>query len=290
MEKSVENLSDNELVNRGLQGDRRSLEKLISRYNDMIYNISAKMVRDADDAADITQEVLIKVITKLDTFKHDSSFKTWLYRITVNHVLNFRKSKAVSMRATFRRFGELLDGAPSLELAADDNYGADKTLLIEETKQTCMSGMLLCLDKKQRIVFILGELFGFNDKTGSELLEITPANFRMILSRAKGDLYNFMHHKCGLVNTNNPCRCAKKTKAFIEAGYVNPESLRFKGSHLMKIKNVSGEKQEGLENLYAHEYRQLFQEHTFLQGPDFNRLLNELLSSEKLNKLFNLKQ
>jgi uncharacterized protein (DUF488 family) len=57
----------------------------------------------------------------------------------------------------------------------------------------------------------------------------------------------------------------------------------------MKIKNVSGEKQKDLENLYANEYRELFQEHTYLQGPDFNRLLNELLSSEKLNKLFNLK-
>jgi RNA polymerase sigma factor (sigma-70 family) len=187
MEQNIDNLSDNELVNQGLHGDRRSLEKLIGRYNDMIYNISAKMVRDADDAADITQEVLIKVITKLDTFKHDSSFKTWLYRITVNHILNFRKSKAVRARSAFRRFGDLLDGAPSLELTAEDNYGADKSLLVEETKQTCMSGMLLCLDKKQRLVFILGELFGFNDKTGSEILEITPANFRMILSRAKAE-------------------------------------------------------------------------------------------------------
>lgn len=289
MEKSVENPSDNELVSRGIQGDRKSLEKLIGRYNDMVYNISVKMVRDASDAEDITQEVLIKVITKLDTFKHDSSFKTWLYRITVNHILNFRKSPVVRARSAFRQFGEILDGAPSVELTAEDHYGADKPLLIEETKQTCMSGMLLCLDKKQRIVFILGELFGFNDKTGSEIVEITPANFRMILARAKRDLYNFMQNKCGLVNTNNPCRCAKKTKAFIAAGFVNPESLRFKGNYLRQIKNVSGDKQKDLENLYANEYRQLFQEHTFLQGPDFNRLLNELLSSEKLNKLFNLK-
>ena len=284
----MEPFSDEELVKNGLQGDRRSLEALISRYNDMIFNISVKMVRDADDAADITQEVLIKVITKLDTFKHDSTFKTWLYRITVNHILNFKKSPAVRARVSFRQFGEMLDGAPDMQLMAEDNYGADKALLVEETKQTCMSGMLLCLDKKQRLVFILGELFGVNDKTGSEILEITPANFRMILSRAKRDLYNFMQNKCGLVNTDNPCRCAKKTKAFIKAGFVNPASLRFTGTHLMKIENVSGEKQKGLEDLYGNEYRQLFRENTYLQGPDFNRLLTELLSSEKVNKIFNL--
>ena len=289
MEQSIEELSDNELVRRGIQGDRKSLEKLIGRYNDMIYNISARMVQNAADAADITQEVLIKVITKLDTFKHDSSFKTWLYRITVNHILNFKRSPTVRARSAFTRFGERLDAAPNLELTAEDHYGADKALLIAETKQTCMSGMLLCLDKKQRVVFILGELFGFNDRTGSEILEITPANFRMILSRAKRDLYNFMQNKCGLVNINNPCRCAKKTRAFIEAGVVNPSSLRFNGTYLMKIEHVSLQKQNDLEDLYANEYRQLFLEHTYLQGPDFNRLLNELLSSEKLNKLFNLK-
>jgi RNA polymerase sigma factor (sigma-70 family) len=289
MEHSSESLSDNELVIKGLQGDRRSLEILIGRYNDMIYNISAKMVQHRDDAADITQEVLIKVITKLDTFKHDSSFKTWLYRITVNHILNFVKSQAARSRVSFDRFGEMLDGAPDLEFTADDHYAADKALLIGETKQTCMSGMLLCLDKKQRLVFILGELFGFNDKIGSEFLGIAAANFRMILSRAKGDLYNFMQNKCGLVNTNNPCRCAKKTKAFIKAGFVIPEKLRFKGDHLMRIETVSGERQKDLEDLYANEYRKLFLDHTYLQGPDFNRLLSDLLSSDRLNNIFDLK-
>ena len=284
----MENLTDNELVTKGLQGDKQSLEVLISRYNDLIFNISFKMVQNKDDAADITQEVLIKIITKLDTFKHDSAFKTWMYRITVNHILNFRKSSAIKSRAAFRQFGDRLDNAPSLELTADDHYAADKLLLTEETKQTCMSGMLLCLDKRQRMVFILGELFGVNDKTGSEILEITPTNFRMILSRAKKDLYNFMQNKCGLVNTDNPCRCAKKTRAFIEAGFVNPANLRFMGSHLKKIESVSGEKQKNLENLYSNEYRQLFQEHAYLKGPDFTRLLNELLSSDKVNKLFNL--
>ncbi len=289
MEQRIDDPSDNQLIQKGLQGDRRSLEQLIGRYNDMIYNISAKMVQDREDAADITQEVLIKVITKLDTFKHDSSFKTWLYRITVNHILNFRKSPAVRARSAFIRFGETLDSAPNLELTAEDHYGADKMLLIEETKQTCMSGMLLCLDKKQRVVFILGELFGINDTTGSEILEITPANFRMLLSRAKRDLYNFMQNKCGLVNIKNPCRCAKKTKAFIKAGFVNPENLRFTRTHLMKIENVSATKQKDLEDIYANEYRKLFLEHTYLPGPDHTRLLNELLTSEKLNKLFSIK-
>jgi hypothetical protein len=84
-----------------------------------------------------------------------------------------------------------------------------------------------------------------------------------------------MQNKCGLVNTDNPCRCAKKTRAFIKAGFVNPVSLRFAGTHLMRIEGASGDKQKDLEDLYGNEYRQLFQSSPFLQGPDFNRLLNE---------------
>jgi hypothetical protein len=151
-----------------------------------------------------------------------------------------------------------------------------------------MSGMLLCLDKKHRLVFILGELFGVNDKVGSEILGISPENFRMILSRAKRDLYTFMQGKCGLINKNNPCRCAKKTKAFIEAGFVNPDSLRFTGAHRQKIESVAGQRQGELEDLLYYEYRDLYLQHTYLEAPDLARSLQALLASEKIAQLFNL--
>jgi hypothetical protein len=60
-------------------------------------------------------------------------------------------------------------------------------------------------------------------------------NFRQSLSRARRDLYQFMHGQCGLVNPNNPCRCAKKTRGFIEAGHVDPDHLQFVPSHLRRI-------------------------------------------------------
>lgn len=72
--------------------------------------------------------------------------------------------------------------------------------------------MLLCLDRKQRLIFTLGEIFGASDTIGSEVLEMTADNFRQCLVRARRDLYQFMHSQCGLVNANNPCRCPKKTR------------------------------------------------------------------------------
>jgi len=289
MEKNLDKLPDEELITRIREGDKNSLERIIERYRNFIYNVSLKMTGNREDAADITQEVLIKVVTKIDSFREQSSFKTWLYKISVNHILNFKKAE-LNRKYSFTGYGNTLDNAPDDEITASDSYYADKLVLVEETKQTCMTGMLLCLDNKHRMVFILAELFGINDKTGSQVMEISPENFRMILSRAKRDLYSFIDEKCGLINTNNPCRCAKKTKSFIKAGFVNPASRLFTSNYIQTIEQAAEEKQRNMEDLLQNEYRQLYLQHNYLEGPDFVQSLNELLSSDKLNKLFNLKQ
>src|SRR4030095_98697 len=112
------------------------------------------------------------------------------------------------------------DGAPDAELPDPRSVPADVQLLVDEARIGCTSAMLLCLDREQRLIYVLGEIFGVSDKIGSELLEITRENFRQKLARARRDLHNFMENKCGLVNKSNPCRCTKKTQAFMNAGYV----------------------------------------------------------------------
>ena len=281
------NLSDAVLVQSSLQGNKRSLEELVSRHRDFVYNLSLKMTSNKDDAADITQEVLIKVITKLGTFQGNSSFTTWLYRITVNHILNERKATVGKRRLNFVQFGITLDNTPDTDLRADEHYAADALVLTEETKQTCMTGMLMCLDEKHRIVFILAELFGIKDDIGKEILGTTKENFRMMLSRAKKDLYNFMESKCGLINHANPCRCEKKTRSFIKAGFVDPDHRLFTGKYRSTMEAAAGGKQKSLEGPLYDQYRSLFLQHHFLEGPDFLHTLNGWLASEEVRRLFN---
>src|SRR5580692_6200779 len=83
---------DVDLVEQAMNGNRTALEKLVVRHQAWIYNIALRMVFQPQDAEEVTQEVLIKVITKLSTFKSESKFRTWLYRIVANHVLNMRRS------------------------------------------------------------------------------------------------------------------------------------------------------------------------------------------------------
>ena len=150
--------ADTDLVERAKNGDRAALEKLVLRHQAWIYNIAVRMVFQPHDAEEVTQEVLVKVITKLSTFKGESKFRTWLYRIAANHVLNMKRRSAETQELTFAKYGAAIDSTPDLDLPDPKSVPVDVPLLVEEAKIGCTTGMLLCLDRKQRLIFTLGEI------------------------------------------------------------------------------------------------------------------------------------
>jgi len=264
------------LLSRIREGDRDALEALVMRHQAWIYNIVQRMVYLPEDAEDATQEVLIKLVTKLSTFEGRSSFRTWLYRIVVNHVLNMKRARAEAVEWTFARYGEALASAADMDLPDQASVPADVKLLIDEARIGCTSGMLLCLDREQRLVYVLGEIFGVTDAIGAELLETSRDNFRQKLSRARRDLHSFMQDRCGLVNTANPCRCAKKTQAFIDAGYVDPGKLLFASAHVTRVREMAPETHEHIDALDA-SYAAIHRDHPFHASPDFVAALRTLL-------------
>lgn len=180
--------ADEELVPKAQAGDKDALDKLVRRHQSWVFNIAIRTLWQRQMAEDATQEILIKVVTKLSTFRGQSQFRTWLYRIAVNHLLNLRKTEMEDTTMTFTDMGRLLDRAPDLDLPDPKSVPVELPLLVEETRVGCMSGMLLCLDRRQRLAFILGEIFGVSSEVGAEVMEILPDNFRQLLSRARRDL------------------------------------------------------------------------------------------------------
>ena len=275
---------DIELVRRIQGGDREALEALVKRHQDWIYNIVLRMVYHPHDAEDATQEVLIKLLTKLSTFESRSSFRTWLYRLVCNHVLNMKRARGEAAEWTFSKYSGELDGFPDAELPDPRSVPADLQLIVDESRITCSSGMLLCLDREQRLVYILGEIFGVSDRVGAELLETSPDNFRQKLARARRDLHSFMQEQCGLVNKANPCRCAKKTQAFMRAGYVDPKNLLFAKTHVTRVREVSPKLSETLEALDV-AYAEIHRDHPFHPSPDFVSALRELIDKPRFRSI-----
>ena len=160
--------NDGELVASAQQGDWAALEELILRHQAWIYNIALRMVCNPQDAEDVTQEILIKMMTKLSTFQGKSSFRTWLYRIVANHVINMKRRKWEYVFSSFERYGSVIDDLPYKDPPDAQSGPVEVDLLIEETKIGCMMGMLLCLDRTQRLAFILGEVFGVSSRLVAE--------------------------------------------------------------------------------------------------------------------------
>jgi RNA polymerase sigma factor (sigma-70 family) len=271
---------DGELVAHAQNGDRVALEKLVLRHQAWIYNIAVRMVFRPQDAEDVTQEVLVKIITRLSTFKGESRFRTWLYRIAANHVLNMKRRSAESGVTTFAEYGAAIDGTPDLDLPDPNSVPVALPLLVEEAKNGCTMGMLLCLDRKQRLIFTLGAILGASAGVGGEVLEMSADAFRQCLFRARRDLHSFMNGQCGLVNKDNPCRCPKKTRGFVEAGHVDPHHLLFVPQHFERVRDVASATVREIEDVVERQHTDIYRDHPFLQTADQVAWLRRLLESE----------
>ncbi len=279
---------DRQLVRAAVDGSRDSLDALIRRHQGFIYSIVLRMLWDPRDAEDATQEILIKIVTGLRSFRGDSEFRTWAYRIATNHALNWRRGRAERTVRGFDDFGIKIDELPDLELAGERVAEPERRVLAEETRAACLTGMLLCLDRAQRLTYILGEVFEVNDALGSELLGITRQNFRQRLARSRRQLYDFMRGKCGLANSANPCRCARKTRGAIRAGIVDPDNLRFVASHVARIKRDAKERSREFGHLVGVAYAHLFRDQEFKEAPDLVGRLRAIVSDRRFRAVLDL--
>ncbi len=277
---------DKSLIERAVKGSKSALESLLKKHQPFIFNIAWKMVQNPNDAQDITQEVLIKVTTKLSQFRGESQFRTWLYRIVANHFLKMRKIGREEVVTDFQSFGGILDSFENVELTELEQE--EKENEIREMNLACMSGMLLCLTRDQRMVYILGELFNADHTVGSEILGISKQNFRVRLSRARKDLFQFMNHKCGLVNKANPCRCYKKVTVMIESKRIDSKNLLFNREEYSNFQEYISKDADEALSIVEDQYRQLHDRLPFRKDFDRKTFLDEVISDEKVVRLFNL--
>jgi len=274
------------LVKQAIDGNKESLSEIISFHQPFIYNVAWKMCHNPVDAQDLTQEVLIKVITKLGQFNFKSKFRTWLYRIVVNEFLQSKRRKGEAQFSGFDDYGERLDQVPNPELSIKEEISYQE--LSKEMQIQCMSGMIMCLNREQRLIFILGASFGIDHTMGADIFGISPQNFRIKLHRARKDLFNYMNNKCGLVNKENPCRCPKKAKALKKMGVLDEEKMLFNIKTKTKVKDfVENNHEEALDD-FTTTYTKLFQEHPVKEDFDKETIINELINNDKLSSYFKL--
>ncbi len=214
------------LVERAREGDEEALSALVRELQDSVYRLCIRMLGDPADAQDACQEALIKVVTRLSGFRGEAGVRTWAHRIASNHVISHLRqaSRRPAPSLSFEAFGDVIDGGVA---AFDDAPVAPERVLAEEVRLTCTQGMLMCLDRDQRLAYVLGEILEFDAPSAGAVLEISPAAFRQRLARARKALLDFMQRRCGVYSKANPCRCDRQVPYARSTGMLDPQRLRF---------------------------------------------------------------
>jgi RNA polymerase sigma factor (sigma-70 family) len=284
LSNSYDHSIDQIFINKALKGDKKALSDLIVLHEPFIYNVAWKFTNDQNEASDLTQEVLIKVITKLSTFKGKSAFRTWLYRIVFNEFMQTKRRPMEDKWENFDDFANQLNAIPSPELSADEEL--EQTLRTKTARVRCMSGMLMCLTREQRLIYLLGDVFQINHTLGAEIFEISKDNFRKKLSRTRKEFHAFMNNQCGLVNLNNPCRCSKKGKAMEAAGKMQVDKRLFNPEYTATISKYAESVADEVADTVDRKYIEFFHSHPTKENFNKETVINELVNDKKYQKYF----
>ena len=211
---------------RAIDGDRDALEKLVRALQGGIYGLALRMLCNREDAEDATQEILVRIVTRLSQFDFRSKLKTWAYRVAVNYILDVKKSAVERLNLSFERFADDLTDGLSLEAPAE----TERSLLIEEVKVGCTLAMLQCLDRPHRLAYVLGEILEMPGAEAAEALEISPDLFRKRLQHARAAILTFTRTYCGLASDGAACSCNRQLPAALRTGKVRLDSCGFAGS------------------------------------------------------------
>ncbi len=213
------------LVALACAGDAAALEQMIEAVQDRIYGLAVRMLWHPEDARDATQEILIRIVTHLGSYRGESRFSTWCLAVAANYLRTARRSRVEQQGYTFESFEAELH-EPTLtdeETERHPEYAA----AVEEVKVGCTLGMLLCLDRQHRLAYILGEILELDHNEGAAISGTTAAAFRQRLSRARKSVASFTARVCGIVDERNACRCASRACHAIGAGRVRLGSPLF---------------------------------------------------------------
>ena len=207
-----------ETIREATQGNLAAIDAVLLAVQPGVFNLAVRMLGNREDAADATQEILLKVVTHLGGFRADAAFGTWVFQVARNHLLTAITRSNESPEVSLEGLSEHLRAG--LEFGAafsgDDAQRAltpEDKLAVRQVALKCTQSMLMALDREQRLVYVLDGVFRLSGKDAAEVVGVTPEAYRQRLTRVRGRLDAFTGSTCGLANADAACRCERQLPA-----------------------------------------------------------------------------
>ena len=180
----AEATEDGRLVSRALKGDFSAFDQLVNRYERRVYALALRIVRNDADAQDVTQNTLLALLEKLDSFRGESSFAAWILRIATNEALVWLRKKKVRQTQSLQHAAGDGEALPHPDFIA--RWKSDpETLASNAEVRELIWKALDEIDEKYRLVFLLRDVQGLSTAETAQALSISQANTKVRLLRAR---------------------------------------------------------------------------------------------------------
>jgi RNA polymerase sigma-70 factor (ECF subfamily) len=180
------------LVKRSISGDVDAFEELIKDYKKMAYNIALRVLRNKEDAEDISQEALIKVFKNISSFNMKSSFKVWLYRIVMNSCFDFKRKKNIVTYSIDKPLEN--DESEIMQEVPDNTYNPD-IVIQNELESQMLYESIDSLDDDFRAVIVLRDIQGLSYRDIASVLSCNEGTVKSRLNRARSKLKQIITKK-----------------------------------------------------------------------------------------------
>ena len=180
-------ISEKQIIEKVLGGDANAFEELVLKYEKTVYNLALRMVGNRDDAFDMAQEAFIKAYANLPSFRGDSKFSVWIYRITTNVCLDFLRSKSRK-----RHVSLTADDDEDVQLDIPDPSSDPERQLMQKISMQTVEQGLQALPGKQRQILVMRELGGMSYAEIGEALSLEEGTVKSRIFRARKRLCAFL--------------------------------------------------------------------------------------------------
>ena len=184
-------MTEQELVTLAKQGDQDAFARLVESNQNKIYSLALRMTGNPEDGADLAQEAFLRAWRSLPTFQEESSFSTWLYKLTSNLCIDFlRREKRRKAAVTTISLDDDEDESPSIEVP--DQRFTPETEVERRELRAAMSRALRSMSEEHRQILILREVEGLSYTEIAQALELEEGTVKSRIARARISLRNIL--------------------------------------------------------------------------------------------------
>ncbi len=180
------------LVDQLKQGDESAFKVIVETWQDMVYNTAVGIVQNAEDAEDIAQEVFVQVYQSIHSFKGDSKFSTWLYRITITKSLDHERRKKRKKRFAFVKS---LFGDENQAIIHPPDFHHPGVALDQKENAAALFQAITRLPENQRIAFTLHKIEGLSYQEVSAVMDTSISSVESLMHRAKTNLRKYLEDR-----------------------------------------------------------------------------------------------